>query len=429
MTDHPIDPYWVPHSTYVREAVAEVLKRLQNYEKYYENRKRARREADQAHFERSISAIVCAVIQCYLNNKNDCVSISLSKRDLSKQSRYQPFSFGKTLPYNLAILTAPEMGFLKIKKGERVPVLNNKGEVLWQGRRTTLQPGSMLKKWIGGTSWIKGAEVRPFVQDDFRRVDEEEVIILKAEKKWHGDKGEWLDYTDTEQTKSFRQEVRSINDWIAEAEILYAGPQKIDTSRRRLKRYFNNSRFDHSGRLMEGFWQDLSKDFRRRHIRIGGKNIAELDYGQSTLRILYGITGAKPAQDDLYSIPGYENNREGIKLILQSALTSDRVQKQMPSGGRPLFGKGPKYADILAAVRKAHAPISEHFFTGVGMNLMYRESEILIDVLLEAMDRKIVALPIHDSVLVPQWRSEEVRDLMLNVFKRHTGVSGKVQVE
>ncbi len=429
MTDHPIDPHWIPHSTKAKEAVAEIINRLQNYEGYYKLRKRARKAADQDHFERSITAIVCALIQCHLNNKDDWVMVSLSKSNLNKRSRYEPFSFGKTLPHNLQILTAPEMGFAEVKKGKRFLNINEDGELIWIAKRTTLRPGPLLLKWIEGKSWIQDREGRPFTRNNFRRVDDEEVIILKAEKEWHNDKGRWEEYPDNDETNQFRAEVRSINEWIEGADITCVGPQRVDTTKRRLKRYFSNGRFDHSGRLFDGFWIPLKGEYRRRHIRINGKQVSELDYGQSTLRILYGMAGVELEQEDLYSIRGYEGCREGIKLIINAALNSEKVQNRMPGGGRKLFGQGPRYDDVLDAVRQAHAPIAKHFFTGIGMNLMYRESEILIDVLLGAKKMGIVSLPIHDSVLVPQSRAEEVRELMLTVFKQHTGITGRVERE
>jgi hypothetical protein len=232
--------------------------------------------------------------------------------------------------------------------------------------------------------------------------DNEEVIVLKAEKDWHGDPGDRLEYDDNEQTNQFRAEVRSINRSLQEANLSYEGPQPVDLSSRRLRRFFSNGRFDEGGRLFVGFWQILPSEFRRRHIRIDGEHVSELDYGQSALRILYGLAGEEPQLEDLYQVAGYEQFRDGIKLIINSALFSDRVQNRMPHGGRALFGRRPRYADVLEAICQAHAPIADHFFTGIGMNLMFRESEILIDVLLEGLERGIIALPIHDAVLVPK---------------------------
>jgi hypothetical protein len=417
MVDHPIDPHWIPVTGSSQEAVVEIINRLQNYERYYEHRQRARRAADQEHFERSITAIICDVIQRHLTDRHDWVRVSLSHRHLDTRSRYKPFSFGQTLPHNLRLLEAEEMGFIEKRLGGRREEVGPDGEVVRFAQMTTIRPGPTLLRWIGERSLTRA---------DFGRLENEEVIILKAEKDWHGDRGRWLEYDDYEETNQFRDQMQTINRRLQEADISYAGPQPVDLSVRRLKRFFSNGQFNQGGRLFGGFWQQLSSEFRQRHIRIDGEQISELDYGQIALRILYGIAGEEPGLEDLYAIPAYEPFRDGIKLVINAALFTDRAQSRMPQNARPLFGRGPRYSHVLAAIQQAHAPIADYFFTGIGLNLMYRESEILIDVLLGAMELGIIALPIHDSVLVPRSRADETNDLMLRAFKEHTGIRGVV---
>lgn len=75
-----------------------------------------------------------------------------------------------------------------------------------------------------------------------------------------------------------------------------------------------------------------------------------------------------------------------------------------------------------------HSAIADLFYKGVGMELMFDESEILVKVLLECERRSIVALPVHDAVLVARPTAEEVRRLMLDVFRAHTGLDAQVDV-
>ena len=53
----------------------------------------------------------------------------------------------------------------------------------------------------------------------------------------------------------------------------------------------------------------------------------------------------------------------------------------------------------------------------------------MIDVLLNLKDKGIVALPIHDAVIVGQSYKEEVRQVMLSCFLAHTGIEGLVTAE
>jgi hypothetical protein len=52
---------------------------------------------------------------------------------------------------------------------------------------------------------------------------------------------------------------------------------------------------------------------------------------------------------------------------------------------------------------------------------MYRESEVLLAVLHELRTRGIVGLGLHDGLLVPASRAEEVREVMENLAEALTG--------
>jgi hypothetical protein len=58
------------------------------------------------------------------------------------------------------------------------------------------------------------------------------------------------------------------------------------------------------------------------------------------------------------------------------------------------------------------------FCTGIGFKLMFIESECLIDVLLALIDRSIVALPVHDAVIVPVSAVESAK--AINLLQRIT---------
>jgi len=77
----------------------------------------------------------------------------------------------------------------------------------------------------------------------------------------------------------------------------------------------------------------------------------------------------------------------------------------------------------------ADRPIAHLLFTGVGFKEMYRKSEILIDVLLALIDQGVVALPIHDALVVPSGKASVARKVMLDVFMEQTGVEGMASIE
>ena len=62
----------------------------------------------------------------------------------------------------------------------------------------------------------------------------------------------------------------------------------------------------------------MSSDERQEHILIEGDCCVELDYGQMSLAILYGLTGTKPPDGDLYDLSAEgipTDYRKGIKTV------------------------------------------------------------------------------------------------------------------
>ncbi|QFS97320.1 hypothetical protein FIV06_07805 [Labrenzia sp. THAF191b] len=76
----------------------------------------------------------------------------------------------------------------------------------------------------------------------------------------------------------------------------------------------------------------------------------------------------------------------------------------------------------------AHPDISDAFFTGIGHRCQFLESQILVEVLLTLKETNIIALPIHDAIIVPASAVATAKEVMLDVFKRRTGQNGVVDI-
>ena len=69
----------------------------------------------------------------------------------------------------------------------------------------------------------------------------------------------------------------------------------------------------------------MPSDERQEHILIEGDCCVELDYGQMSLAILYGLTGTKPPEGDLYDLSTQgipTESRPGIKKVIQAIINS-----------------------------------------------------------------------------------------------------------
>ena len=401
--------------------IAEVQIQMSGYEAYYETRKRARRPADQVTYERTVEAILCDLCAVELGHNNDSIHLPLSNKVLRSKSRYKGTALGKTLPDILKVMSAPEMDFVVVEKGHSTfKIVDDDLNVAFAGgRQTILRAGPKLLSRI---------ERFGITRDDLGPAPEDEVLVLRAPKRHSNSIAEYQEYEDDEATLALRQQMADINAWLDTADISCSHP-KVDPAYRRLRRIFNNSDFAQGGRLYGGFWQAMSSDERQEHILIEGDCCVELDYGQMSLAILYGLTGTKPPEGDLYDLSAEgipTDYRKGIKTVIQALINSSKVPTKMPKGVRKLIPSRYSINDILEAVARKHPAIYPQMTSGIGMQLFRKESDILVDVLLTLKTQGIVALPIHDAVVVQDDNSDKAKAVMKKVFKEHTGITPDV---
>jgi hypothetical protein len=259
---------------------------------------------------------------------------------------------------------------------------------------------------------------------------EEEVIILRAPKRHSNSTAEYEEYEDDEGTLALRHQMTDINTWLEGADISCSHPD-VNPAQRRLRCIFNNADFAQGGRLYGGFWQAMSSDERQEHILIEGDWCGELDYGQMSLMILYGLTDNNPPEGDLYDLSAEGipvTYRKGIKKVIQAIINSSKVPTRMPGGVRKHIPSSYSIQDILKAVERKHPAIFSLMTSGIGMQLFRKEADILVDVLTSLKAKGVVALPIHDAVLVMDDHQKIAQKVMIEVFEEHTGLTPQVSL-
>ena len=404
------------------QLIAEVQTQLEGYEAFHQTRKRARRPADQVTFERTVEAILCDLCAVVLEPADhDSVHLPLSNKTLRTKSRYKGTALGKTLPDILKIMAAPEMDFVMLEKGHSTfKIVDDELNVAFAGgRQTIVKPGPKLLSRIERFS---------ITRDDIGPAPEEEVIILRAPKHHPNSVAEYEEYEDDEATLAIRDQMIAINAWLEGADICCSHPD-VNPAHRRLRRIFNNADFAQGGRLFGGFWQKMSSDERLEHILIEDDCCVELDYGQMSLMILYGLTGHTPPEGDLYDLSGEGipvTYRKGIKKVIQAVINSPELPRRLPKGSRKHIPSSYSIKDLLHAVERKHPAIFAKMTSGIGMHLFRKEADILVDVLTALKAKGVVALPIHDAVIVMDEHQEVARKVMIEVFKEHMGLTPQV---
>ena len=417
------NPFLCAKSDKLMALIAEVQTQMSGYEAYYETRKRARRPADQVTFERTVEAILCDLCAVENEPNNDRIHLPLSNKVLRSKSRYKGTALGKTLPDILKVMSAPEMGFVVVEKGHSTfKIVDDELNVAFAGgRQTILRAGPKLLSRI---------ERFDITRDDLGPAPEEEVLVLRAPKRHSNSIAEYQEYEDDEATLALRQQMADINAWLDTADISCSHP-KVDPAYRRLRRIFNNSNFAQGGRLYGGFWQAMSSDERQEHILIEDDCCVELDYGQMSLLLLYARAEAQEhlPSGDLYDLSEYgfpTESRPGIKKVIQAIINSPELPRRLPKGARKHFPSRISLRDVLRAVERKHPVIFPLMTSGIGMQLFRKESDILVNVLEALRSEGIVALPIHDAVIVMEEHKQTTITIMKKVFKDHTGITPQV---
>jgi hypothetical protein len=242
---------------------------------------------------------------------------------------------------------------------------------------------------------------------------------------------------ETPEVAQCRAAVDQINSYLGEADIAFLGNERVDTADRYMARYFNrpvgstaNDNLKLGGRLFGGFWQPMSKSMRR-HIRIDGEPVVEIDYGQVLPRLAYAEKGeCVPEDEDLYHLPEIDPDgqyRSGIKKAVSAMFYGTKrfsieIASMLPEGMHLS-----KFRKVLA---RRHPALASLIQPGslIGYALLHRESTMMVAILLSCREQGITALPIHDAVIVPQSAQTMVSRIMRQVANDVAGVSIPVTI-
>lgn len=226
-----------------------------------------------------------------------------------------------------------------------------------------------------------------------------------------------------------RKSLRIYNELVDCTEILYAPkdrPHRLLECR--VVRIFNRD-WEHGGRLARSEAMILKgRRYARSFIKIGGADVAELDYSGMHLRMLYHLIGRDMKSDPYVLFPKQSADMRKIakkvNLVCINALDKSKalyaIKKELEKKGLRL-PRGLTISDVMQRFMEVHAPIQEYFFSGVGLLLMCHESHIARSIMDYFSKRGIPCLPIHDSFVVPAEYEDELHMMMIKAYKWEMG--------
>ena len=221
--------------------------------------------------------------------------------------------------------------------------------------------------------------------------------------------------------------IKDLKDKYYDQEFKYS----LNFSKVSLSRIFSRNSFKLGGRFYRGWWQSLPKKFRP-HITIDGKKTSEVDFSTMSLRILYAKENIKiPDNRDLYDIglrgsKSYlAESRELVKEYINAALNDFRGNYRL--NNKQLTTLKLSHNQLKDRVCQFHKPISKYFSTGVGLETMFIDSQIAMEIMLHYLEDGIVVLPVHDSFIIRCGFESDLGRTMINKFKEVVGFSTKVK--
>lgn len=282
------------------------------------------------------------------------------------------------------------------------------------------------RRGIASTITVRPALVSAFAclsERDFTHLPGGEVIWLRWKTRGHFGRinaGVPIDYPETAETTRMREELRLVNAQLAACKLTARGAIASGTQGASvLRRFFVTSdpsrfNFDLGGRLYGGWWQTLPRGDRD-GLRIDGEEVVDLDFSNMFLRLAYLHAGKEAPEGDLYGgVRGLAEPRwrEGVKRITASLLCRESALQRLPKGMEGMLPSGMTGKAVRDALIERHPALRSSFESGVGLRLMFLESEILVGALLRLADQGVTALPMHDGLMVARSAENVARAAM-----------------
>ena len=199
------------------------------------------------------------------------------------------------------------------------------------------------------------------------------------------------EYDDTPATERHRASLKKINScfrkhWFdlevqdteltkLEARIAnHATKEPIDFSQRTLVRIFSNGSFKQGGRFYRTWWQNVPSEYRK-YITIDEKRTAEFDFSQLNPHLLYHSNYKELGSEDAYDRVLDGEHRKIVKQAFNAMVQASTPLKSCPDE-IDISGLEMGWEELRDRILKAHKPIADHFFKGVGNHLQFMDSNI-----------------------------------------------------
>jgi len=400
----------------IAELTKEVIKRIEASE----GRSRSRKVEEQLRFEHAVYVLLTDLWKTVKSTPIRECSINKRSGWYSEHPRYRDplLTYRQTIAVFEGLL---KIGFIEVTKEGYFD------RVIYQGKTTRFVARDELLERLQELDGHPAISIKPDL--------DAETIILR--NKVDGKKV-LQEYQDTPATERYRENLKRINScflnhWCdlevqdtevdkLEARIAnHATKDPIDFSQRTLVRIFSNGSFKQGGRFYRGWWQNVPREYRK-YITIDEKRTAEYDFSQLNPHLLYHSNYKELGSEDAYDRVLDGEHRIVVKQAFNAMVQASTPLKSCPNE-IDMSGLEMSWAELRDRIVKAHRPIADLFFNGVGNNLQFLDSNIAERVMLHFAGIDAPALPVHDSFILHHAYGEsgEVEEAMRKAFYEEVG--------
>lgn len=201
---------------------------------------------------------------------------------------------------------------------------------------------------------------------------------------------------------------------------------ELEINKKALHRVFNEASldFDKGGRFYGSFYQGLSENLRKK-IYINEHETVEIDYSAIHPRMLYHMENIE-YEGDPYMI-GDNSFRGEYKIVTLISINAQKrgahvaIRDALDDAEFPVAENLKQVQILMKNYQEAHKPIEKYLFSGVGLDLQNKDSQIMEKILMRLHEHGILGLPVHDSVIVEKQHYDFLYQVMMEEYENVIG--------
>jgi hypothetical protein len=413
-------------------AAADHIAGLVAAEEQASGRKNIRRAAGQAKLASAVVAILGGLLRPWGRPKPRWTYRPVGRSEFSGESV-------AARQFQAVITALRSKGLIEVVPGFATPIdFDGTGEFSRFGRATRFRPTADLLTLVEGhgiTPQTLGEDFIDTFPKDPPSVPDLVILRPLAVPRRKGSSKPFvasikLDANDVE-VKHFRSEVSSLNNFAARFDVQGCRPP-------RWYRTFTED-FEHGGRWIaagnEGNYQRLPQ-YQRLLITIDGADVVSLDISASHLSIMLGLAGQELPPGDPYDVGGI--SRHVIKHLAVVTAGKGVLPKRWPQDTAPEVAQVPieeAGAALVAAYpfmrepwtllsTEGEAKVAKRLFVH---RLMAIEASALSYAMLQLVEKGILALPVHDELIVRSDAAALGREALAKAFRTVAKIDPRIK--